>query len=124
MTYLLMWIGYYLTGIRRLHITIMATVMLCDVGMPFYLYMSRDWYGRLIEDWEILTFLVWTHFFLLITLYTLYVLQIIAGRKLMKDAGNRQIRSEHGGQAKAILTVKAFVILTGALLVEPESEIT
>lgn len=122
MTYLVMWVGFYLSGKRKLHVPIMVSVMLCDVGMPFYLVATRDWYGRLIVHEEIMTFLIWMHFMLLIALYVLYVLQIKAGRKLFKDAGENQARIEHRGQAKAILTVKALVILTGALLVEPESK--
>ena len=120
-TYLAMWVGYYLAAYRRLHVSIMVTVMVCDVGMPFYLYATRDWYKRLFVHEEIATFLIWMHFFLLITLYVLYALQVAAGRKLLRDAGNAETRTEHRGQAKAILTVKALVILTGALLVEPDS---
>lgn len=120
-TYLAMWVGYYLSAHRRWHVSIMATVMICDMGMPFYLYATRDWYKRLFVHEEIATFLIWMHFFLLITLYVLYVLQVSAGRKLLKDAGDAEKRVEHRGQAKAILVVKALVVLTGALLVEPDS---
>ena len=120
-TYLAMWVGYYLSAYRRWHVTIMASVMLCDVGMPFYLFATRNWYKRLFVHEEITTFLIWMHFFLLITLYVLYVLQVVAGRKLLNNAGNGETRVEHRGQAKALLVVKALVILTGALLVEPNS---
>ena len=121
MTYLVMWAGYFLSAQRRLHVTIMATAMLCDVGMPFYLFATRNWYKRLFVHEEIATFLIWMHFFLLITLYVLYVLQVFAGRKLLNNAGSAETRVEHRGQAKAILVVKALVVLTGALLVEPDS---
>lgn len=120
-TYLAMWVGYYLSAHRRWHVTIMVSVMACDVGMPFYLFATRDWYKRLFVHQEIATFLVWMHFFLLITLYVLYVLQVLAGRKLLNNAGDAVIRTEHRGQAKALLVVKALVVLTGALLVEPDS---
>jgi hypothetical protein len=121
MTYIAMWVGYALSGYRRVHVSIMVTVMLCDVGMPFYLVATRHWYKRLIVHEEIMTFLVWMHFILLITLYVLYVLQVAAGRKLWRNAGDGEVRAEHRSQAKALLVVKAMVVLTGALLVEPDA---
>lgn len=120
-TYLVMWVGFLLAKNPRLHVPLMAGAMLCDLGMPFYLVATRDWYGRLIVHLEIFSFLVWMHLILLITLYVMYGMQIIAGRKLLKEPGDAQARTEHRGQAWVILTVKALVIVTGALLVEPGS---
>lgn len=119
-TYLAMWVGYLIAlRHRRLHIWIMAAVIACDIGMPFYLYATRDWYGRLIKHLEIMTFAIWMHFFFLITLYVLYGLQVHAGMRLLKDATAGEARVEHRGQAKALLVVKALVVISGALLVEP-----
>jgi hypothetical protein len=115
-TYGLMLAAYFLAARRSVHIPLMVTVMLCDIAMPFYLYLNKDWYRRLIEEGELTSYLLWTHIVLLITLYTLYALQIQAGRRLV--AGAETVRAEHRAQGKAILLVRAFVIATGALLVE------
>lgn len=117
-TYVLMLLAYYLARYRRLHIATMVGVMIFDLLMPFYLYMNRDWYHRLIEREEIFSFLIWMHFGLVITLYVLYVLQIQAGRKLLK--GKPGARAEHRGQAKAILFVRGLVLATAALLIDPQ----
>ncbi len=118
-TYLIMLISVYLSRYRRFHITVMASIMVVDFMFPFYLYMTRDWIKRLIDEGEIFSFLIWMHVILLITLYILYVFQVTAGRRVLQ--GDEEARSEHRGQAKGILIVKALVIMTGALLVEPES---
>jgi len=117
-TYGLMIVAFYLSRYRRMHVAVMAAVMVFDVLMPFYLYMNRDWYHRLIEREEIFSFLLWMHLGLVITLYTLYVLQVQAGRKILK--GNDAVRLEHRGQAKAILFVRGLVLATAALLIDPQ----
>lgn len=117
-TYGLMIVAFYLYRSRIFHITVMAGVMVFDALMPFYLYLNRDWYHRLIEREEIFSFLIWMHLGLVITLYALYVLQISAGRRLLK--GQNEVRGEHRGQAKAILLVRALVLATAALLVDPQ----
>ena len=114
-TYLVMLAGFYCSRWRRLHIGIMVGVMLFDLSMPFYLYLNKDWHRRLIREGELTSYLLWTHFLLLLTLYMLYILQIQAGRRLLRD---EDIRAEHSAQGKTILVVRAFVIATGALLVE------
>lgn len=118
-TYLIMLAAFYWHRIRKFHISVMVSVMIFDLLMPFYLYANRDWKTRLIDDGDILSFLVWTHFGLLIALFVLYAIQIAAGRKLL--AGDASARSEHGNVAKGILLVRALVILSGALLVQPEA---
>ena len=118
-TYLIMLAAFYWHRIRRFHISVMVLVMIFDLLMPFYLYANRDWKTRLIDDGDILSFLVWTHFGLLIALFVLYAIQIAAGRKLL--AGDVSARSEHSNVAKGILLVRALVILSGALLVQPEA---
>jgi len=118
-TYLIMVATYFLHRYRRFHITVMATIMLTDFFFPVYLYLTHDWVKRLIDHEEIFSFLIWMHFILLITLYILYVFQMQAGRKILQ--GDEQARADHKGQAKGILIAKALVIITGALLVEPDS---
>lgn len=117
-TYGLMILAFYLARYRRLHIAIMAGIIIFDLLMPFYLYMNRDWYHRLIEREEIFSFLIWMHLGLVITLYGLYVMQIHAGRSIIR--GKSGARTEHRGQAKAILLVRGLVLATAALLVDPQ----
>jgi len=119
LTYPLMIVGYVLHERRRIHIPIMVSIMMFDLVMPFYLYSTRDWKTRLIDDGDILSFMVWTHFGLLITLFVLYGLQIAAGRRLLK--GDVSARPEHRSIAKGLLLVRALVIASGALLVQAEN---
>ncbi|WP_455201538.1 hypothetical protein [Kaarinaea lacus] len=118
-TYLIMLAAFYWHRFRKFHIPVMVSVMIFDLLMPFYLYANRDWKTRLIDHGDILSFLVWTHFGLLIALFVLYVIQIAAGRKLL--AADMTARNEHKNVAKGILLVRALVILSGALLVQPEA---
>lgn len=117
LSYLLMLAAYFLPRHRLLHIPAMVSVILFDVGMPFYLYTHRNWWHRLIEQQDIVSFGVWMHFGLLITMYSLYVAQIYAGAKLLK--GDRDARGVHHSQGKAILAVRGLVIVTGAILYSP-----
>ena len=119
-TYFVMLAAMYWHRIRPLHITVMVSVMIFDLLMPFYLYANRDWKTRLIDHGDIFSFLVWTHFGLLIALFVLYAIQIFAGRHLL--SGNMSARGEHKNVAKGILLVRALVIFSGALLVQPEKE--
>jgi len=119
LTYPVMLFGYYMRERKKIHIPIMVSIMIFDVLTPFYLYSTRDWKVRLIDDGDILSFMVWTHFGLLITLFVLYALQIAAGRQLLK--GNAAARPEHRNIAKGLLLVRALVIASGALLVQAES---
>ena len=118
-TYALMVAAFYYARLRRFHVPVMVFIMTSDLLFPLYLVMTRDWYKRLIVDEDILTFGVWVHFMLLITLFVLYFVQILAGRRLLKGEAGSQIRQEHRAQGMGILLVRAFVILTGALLVQP-----
>lgn len=90
--------------------------MLFDLTFPVYLYSTRDWKTRLIDHGDILSFGVWMHFGLLISLFVLYVLQIMAGRRLL--ANDDSIRQEHANLAKGILLVRALVLLSGVLLIQ------
>lgn len=119
LTYLVMLAAFVWARRRAVHIPVMVAVMLFDIAMPVYLYMNKDWHRRLIVEGELTSFLLWTHFLLLLSLYMLYVMQIQAGRRLLR--GDETAREDHRGQGKAILWVRAFVIITGALLVEVKS---
>jgi hypothetical protein len=116
-TYPVMLAAFYLHRMRRFHLSVMIGIMVFDLSMPFYLYLHRDWKTRLIDDGDIFSFLVWTHFGLIITLFVLYALQIVAGRRLLR--GDELARAEHGSLAKGILLARGLVILSGALLVQP-----
>jgi len=118
-TYLLMLSAFYVPHLRRIHVPVMMAVMVFDCCVPFYLFLTRDWKARLIESGDILSFAVWMHFGLVITLYFIYALQIQTARKLLKGLDN-EVRPEHRGQGKAILIVRALVILTGSMLIDPE----
>src|SRR3569832_2489134 len=52
-TYGLMIVAFYLSRYRRMHVDVMENMMVFDVLMPFYLYMNRNWYHRLIDREEI-----------------------------------------------------------------------
>ncbi|MBI3902422.1 MAG: hypothetical protein HY306_05685 [Nitrosomonadales bacterium] len=117
-SYLLMLAAYFLPRQRWLHIPAMAAIMLFDVGLPIYLYTHRNWWHRLIEQQDILSFLVWMHFGLIVAIYALDILQIQSARKILR--GIKEARAEHHGQGKALLVIRGLVILTGAILANPE----
>lgn len=118
-TYVLMLAAFFYSRYRWFHVPVMATMVIVDILFPFYLYLTHDWYRRLIVHQEIFSFLIWMHFGLVITLYALYYLQIQTARKIF--AGNYESRGEHRSQANAILLVRGLVIATALLLVDPES---
>ena len=118
-SYLLMLAAYFYSRYRWFHVPVMATIAIVDVLFPFYLYLTHDWYRRLIVHEEIFSFLIWMHFGLDLTLYALYILQVLTARKIF--AGSVEARQEHHSQGKAILLVRGLVIATALLLVDPES---
>ncbi len=117
LTWFIMLGAFFLHRYRKLHLTVMSSVIALDVCFPFYLLLTRDWQKRFFEDGEILSFLLWMHLMLIITLYVLYVVQVQAGRKILN--GDQKIKVEHRGQGIGILVTRALIILTGGLLVEP-----
>lgn len=119
-SYALMLVAYKLHRIRAFHIPVMASCILFDLAMPFYLYMNRPWYKRLVEGGEILSIGVWMHVAVLIILYFLYAAQVGTGWRLLR--GDYEPRGSHHGQAKAIVWVRALVIFSGAMLYVPESD--
>ncbi|WP_239255732.1 hypothetical protein [Candidatus Nitrotoga sp. M5] len=94
----------------------MISVILFDLGMPVYLYMYKDWYRRLIIESEITSLIVWMHLMMIVMMYALYVMQVKTGLRLLRS--DNGVRIDHGAQGRATLLVRAFVIFTGALLVE------
>ncbi len=118
-TYALMVAAFYFSRLRKFHVPVMVFIMTSDFLFPIYLVMTRDWYTRLFVDEDILTFGVWVHFMLLIALFVLYFVQIMAGHRLLKGEDDQRIRQEHRAQGLGILLVRAFVIITGALLAQP-----
>ena len=124
-TYLLMVAAFYHARTRKFHVPIMISIMISDLLFPFYLVATRDWYQRLIVHEDILTFGVWMHLGAVVSLLVLYAVQIQAGLALLKDRDGERSRGDHRAQGKAILIIRAFVIFTGALLVqgvEPDTE--
>ena len=119
-TYLLMLFAFYRPQQRTFHIYTMVFIMLFDLMVPVYLFLRRDWYVRLIEHGDIMSFLVWMHFIMPLALYILYIFQILAARKLLQGDADGSGRMDHRGQAKAILVVRALTIFTGILLIEPD----
>lgn len=119
-TYIVMVVSFYFARVRRFHMPVMATLIVIDLFFPVYLYMTRNWAKRLLEEGEIFSFLIWMHFILVITLYLLYVVQVQTARNILKgdDVSSRR---DHRAQGIGILITKALVILTGALLAEPPS---
>lgn len=118
-TYLVMLAAYRFHTLRLFHVPVMIAMMLFDLGMPFYLYTHRDWETRLIEQGDIFSFMVWCHFGLLISLFVLYGMQALAGRKLL--VGDESAREEHRALAKGVLFARALVIISGALLAQPQN---
>jgi len=128
LTFMLMLAAMYWHRRRRFHITVMVSVMLFDVAMPFYLMATRDWKTRLLNDGDILSFGVWMHFGLIITLYVLYVIQVQTALKILRSGKNavdvgelEATHREHRAQGMGILLARALVITTGAMLADPAS---
>lgn len=72
----------------------------------------------MIDQQEILSSLVWMHLGLIITLYALYIAQTYTIGKMLK--GSLEARNDHRSQGKALLLVRGLMILTGAILANPE----
>lgn len=115
-TYVLLLAAFRYAKQRIFHILIVTSVILFDLGMPIYLYLYKDWYRRLIVENELTSFLVWIHFMMLVMMYALYVMQVKTALYLLRN--DNSVRIDHRAQGKALLLVRALVIVTGALLVE------
>lgn len=117
-SYLLMLAAYFRPRQRFFHIPVMIAIMVFDVSLPVYLYLHRHWWHRLIEQQEIFSSLVWMHLILLIAMYALDAVQINTARKMLK--GDLAARNDHHTQGKALLVVRGLLILSGAILANPE----
>jgi len=117
-SYLLMLAAYFRPRQRFFHIPVMLAIMAFDVALPIYLYLHRDWWHRLIERQEIFSSLVWMHIILLIAMYALDAAQIHTARKLLKS--DPAARNDHHTQAKALLVVRGLLIVSGAILANPD----
>ncbi|NOX92408.1 MAG: hypothetical protein GXP18_08165 [Gammaproteobacteria bacterium] len=129
LTYLLMLVAFKWHRFRRFHMSVMIFIICFDVGMPFYLVATRDWKTRLIDNGDILSFGVWMHFGLIITLYVLYVIQVQTVLKMLRSP-KQAVDSEalaaahrdHRAQGMGILLARGLVIATGAILADPMPE--
>ena len=123
MSFVLLAAAWYWRKQRRFHIAAMSFLMLFDVSFPVYLYLTHDWWKRLIVDGDIFTFLIWCHLIFVMVLYALYVLQIMAGRAMLQNpvgSGDHQrTREEHRKQFLGIVVARLLVLATGALLIVP-----
>lgn len=120
-SYLVMVWAFLWAKKRAFHMPVMISMIVIDVFFPVYLVLTKDWYRRLIEQEEILSFMIWMHFILVLVLYALYFLQIQSARKLIK--GDAVARAEHRNQGKGILIARGLVILSASLLIEPVDQI-
>lgn len=123
LTWLIMFAAFHVSRFRKVHMSVMLAVLVYDLAIPIYLFTHRDWYKRLIENEDILTFGVWMHFMVVFLLYVLYVFQILAARKIISNPTDQIVRSDHRQQGIALLATRAFVIFTGALLYDPNFEL-
>lgn len=112
-SWFLMLLAYRFHQYRWFHIPVMLGLLLFDLAMPFYLYSHRDWYRRMIVEEDITSFLAWMHFGLLVALYALEWAQVYTAFKLLKTG---EARSQHRGQGRALLLVRALVVVTGGIL--------
>jgi len=118
LSFLVMALAWWFRTNRKVHIGMMGSVMVFDLLFPIWLYMTHDWVKRLIDHGELFSFMIWTHLFLDLTLYALYVLQIQAGKQIL--AGDVDGRHNHRVQSKGILVVRVLVFISGAMLIAPE----
>jgi len=117
-TYLIMLVAYRLPHWSWLHRPVMAVIICLDLCFPFYLYATKSWGRRLIDQEEIFSFMIWMHLILVITLYMLYFVQVRSVRGVLK--GDQKARGEHKSQGLGIIIVRGLVLVTGAMLVEPD----
>ncbi|MDX8398214.1 MAG: hypothetical protein R8K49_07850 [Mariprofundaceae bacterium] len=118
--------AWYWRQYRRFHIISMSTVMLFDIFFPVYLYLTHDWWQRLVVHGDIFSFLVWSHLMLVMVLYALYALQIMAGRALLKHPAGPErtrIQVEHHKQFMGVIVARILVLASGALLIVPEASL-
>jgi len=116
-SFMVMAVAWWQRHRPALHVPLMVSVMLFDLSFPVWLYSVHDWHRRLINEGDILSFGMWTHWGLMIMLLVLYSLQISLGRALQHGDGSR--RKEHKSQAIGIVLVRTLVFLSGVMLIVP-----
>jgi len=101
----------------------MSFLMVFDFFFPVYLYLTHDWWKRLIVNEGIFSFALWSHLIIVMVLYALYVLQIMAGRSMLQNApdseDHQRTREEHRKQFIGIVIERLLVLASGALLIVP-----
>lgn len=120
LTYLVMLVAFKCAKTRIVHISMMASVIIIDLCFPIWLVMNRDWYKRLIEQEEILSFMIWMHFMLVLTLYALYAMQIMSARQMLK--GDFSHKVDHRTQGIGVLIVRGLVIASAFMLIDPNQQ--
>jgi len=124
MSFVLLAAAWHWRKQRRFHIAAMSLLMMFDVFFPVYLYLTHDWWKRLIVDGDIFSFLLWSHLIFVMVLYALYVLQIMAGRAMLQhkpeSEDHQRTRAEHRKQFIGIVVARLLVLASGALLIVPK----
>ncbi len=124
MSFVLLAAAWFWRKQRRFHIVAMSCLMVFDLFFPVYLYLTHDWWKRLIVDGEIFSFLLWSHFIFIMVLFALYALQVMAGRAMLRNATDsedyKRTREEHRKQFIGIVIVRLLVLASGALLIVPK----
>jgi len=124
MSFVLLAAAWHWRKQRRFHIAAMSFLMVFDFFFPVYLYLTHDWWKRLIVDGDIFSFLLWSHLIFVMVLYALYVLQVMAGRAMLQNQpdseDHKRTREEHRKQFIGIIVARLLVLASGALLIVPE----
>lgn len=111
-----LFLAIFLRKNHSIHAAMMMVLLIFDLCFPIYLYATHDWYLRLVTHKELLSFAIWAHLIFVISLYAVYVLQILSGQKMKRDAAPE--REAHQMQARAFVILRLFVFASGALLME------
>jgi uncharacterized membrane protein YozB (DUF420 family) len=124
MSFVLLAAAWYWRKQRRFHIAAMSFLMVFDFFFPVYLYLTHDWWKRLIVDGDIFSFSLWSHLILVMVLYALYVLQVMAGRTMLQNTADsedhKRTREEHRKQFIGIVVMRLLVLASGALMIIPK----
>ena len=124
MSFALLAAAWYWRKQRRFHIAAMSCLMVFDFFFPVYLYLTHDWWKRLIVDGDIFSFLLWSHLIFVMVLFALYVLQVMAGRAMLQKPASsedyQRTQGEHRKQFIGIVVARLLVLASGALLIVPK----
>jgi len=124
MSFVLLAAAWYWRKQRRFHIAAMSFLMVFDFFFPVYLYLTHDWWKRIIVDGDIFSFSLWSHLILVMVLYALYVLQVMAGRTMLQNTADsedhKRTREEHRKQFIGIVVMRLLVLASGALMIIPK----